>query len=173
MISEMANKHIITVERFKELARPTSKHIDDGEVLTFIRECEDIYIIPAIGLARFKALQEEDGELQNITLLDGGEFKDKCGELKRCSGLRLAIAYFVYAKMIMADGGMLTRTGLMQHNDSYASREDDKNRVRMYNDAMEVAEAYLGSCMAYLKSVENESIKPVRGTRIRIHAIGE
>ena len=152
----MANEHLITVERFKELARPTSKHIDDGEVQTFIRECEDIYIIPAIGLARFKALQEDEQEPKNITLLDGGEFEDKEGNLKKCSGLRLALSYFVYAKMVMSDGGLLTRTGLMQHN-----------------DAMEVAETYLGSCLAYLKSVEGEEIKPVRGTRIRIHSIGE
>lgn len=169
----MANEHLITVERFKELARPTSKHIDDGEVQTFIRECEDIYIIPAIGLARFKALQEDEQKPKNITLLDGGEFTDKGGGLKKCSGLRLALSYFVYAKMVMSDGGLLTRTGLMQHNDSYASREDDKNRVRMYNDAMEVAETYLGSCLAYLKGVEGESVKPVRGTRLRIHAIGD
>lgn len=169
----MENEHLITVERFKELARPTSKHIDDEEVQTFIRECEDIYIIPAIGLARYKALQEDKSESTNVTLLDGGEFEDKEGRLKKCSGLRLALSYFVYAKMVMSDGGLLTRTGLMQHNDSYASREDDKNRVRMYNDAMEVAETYLGSCLAYLKSVEGEDIKPVRGTRIRIHSIGE
>lgn len=169
----MANEHLITVERFKELARPTSKHIDDGEVQTFIRECEDIYIIPAIGLARFKALQEDEIEPKNITLLDGGDYEDKEGILKKCSGLRLALSYFVYGKMVMSDGGLLTRTGLMQHNDSYASREDDKNRVRMYNDAMNVAETYLGSCLAYLKSVEGEEIKPVRGTRIKIHSIGE
>lgn len=173
MINIMVNEHLITVERFKELARPTSKHIDDGEVQTFIRECEDIYIIPAIGLARFKALQEDEQEPKNITLLDGGEFTDKGGGLKKCSGLRLALSYYVYAKMVMSDGGLLTRTGLMQHNDSYASREDDKNRVRMYNDAMEVAETYLGSCLAYLKGVEGESVKPVRGTRLRIHAIGD
>ena len=169
----MANEHLITVEKFKKLSRPTSKHIDDGEVQTFIRECEDIYIIPAIGLARFKTLQEDEEEPKNVTLLDGGEFKDKEGKLKKCSGLRLALSYFVYAKMVMSDGGLLTRTGLMQHNDSYASREADKNRVRMYNDAMEVAETYLGSCLAYLKSVEGEDVKPVRGTRTRIHAIGD
>lgn len=169
----MENEHLITVERFKELARPTSKHIDEGEVQTFIRECEDIYIIPAIGLARFKALQEDKQEPKNITLLDGGEFTDKEGRLKKCSGLRLALSYFVYAKMVMSDGGLLTRTGLMQHNDSYASREDDRNRVRMYNDAMGVAETYLGSCLAYVKNIEGEEVKPVRGTRMRIYSIGE
>lgn len=52
----MENKHLINVEQFKQLARPTSKHVDEDEVKTFIRECEDIFIIPAIGLDVYKAL---------------------------------------------------------------------------------------------------------------------
>lgn len=71
----MENKYLITVEEFKELARPTSRHIDEGEVLTFIRECEDIYIIPAIGLACYKEVQEEKDE--DIILLDGGDLRTK------------------------------------------------------------------------------------------------
>lgn len=169
----MVNEHLITVDMFMELTRPTSKHIDYGEVETFIRECEDLYIIPAIGLERFKNLLRDRKEDKYIKLLDGGEYEDKGGILKKCSGLRCALAYFVYGKMAMSDGGMLTRTGLMQHNDSYASREDDKNRVRRYNDVMEIAETYLGSCLAYLKSVDGDGVRPVRGTRIRIHSIGE
>lgn len=169
----MENKHLITVEDFKKLARPTSKHIDEEEVNTFIRECEDIYIIPAIGLARYKALQDGDQGEEKKTLLEGGEYRDKEGKLKKCSGLQLTLSYFVYGKMVMSDGGLLTRTGLMQHNDSYASREDDKNRVRQYNDAMEVAETYLGSCLSYLKEISGEKVRPVRGTRLRIHSIGE
>lgn len=169
----MANEHLITVERFKELARPTSKHIDDGEVQTFIRECEDIKIIPAIGLERFKKLINDPEDSRNKTLLEGGEYNDKCGKLKRCVGLQTAVAYFVYAHMVMVDGGMLTRTGLMQHNDSYASREDNKNRVRLYDDAMNTAETYLSTCLAYIKATEREDINPVRGTRIRFYAIGD
>lgn len=168
----MVNEHLITVDLFMKLTRPTSKHIDYEEVETFIRECEDLYIIPAIGLERFKNLLRDRKEEKYIKLLDGGEYEDKEGTLKKCSGLRFALSYFVYAKMIMSDGGLLTRTGLMQHNDSYASREDDKNRVRRYNDVMEIAETYLGSCLAFLKSVEGDKIKPVRGTRVRIHSIG-
>lgn len=167
----MENKHLITVEEFKELARPTSRHIDEGEVLTFIRECEDIYIIPAIGLACYKEVQEEKDE--DVILLDGGDFTDKDGKLKRCAGLRLTLSYFVYAKMAMVDGGLLTRTGLMQHNDSYANRESDKSRLKMYNDAMEVAETYLGTCLTYIRSRSKEDVAPVRGTRVRVHAIGE
>lgn len=168
----MANKHILTVDEFRELARPTSKHIDVEEVLTFIRECEDMFIIPGIGLSRFKRLLEDSLSVDDKILLSGGEYKDEKNTLYKCSGLKLALSYFVYAKMTMADGGMLTRTGMMQHNDSYASREEDKNKVRRYNEAMNVAESYFNSCLAYIKSKETD-IKPVRGTRLRVHAIGD
>ncbi|MCI6672429.1 MAG: hypothetical protein PUG96_02425 [Prevotellaceae bacterium] len=172
----MESKHILTVEEFKELARPTSKHIDDLEVITFIRECEDIFIIPAIGLRRYKALKEDVLSEENRILLEGGEYEIN-GDLKKCAGLQIALSYFVYAKMIMSDGGLLTRTGLMQHNDSYASRGDDKNRVRRYDEVMNVAEEYFTTCLAYIKAIEkkcdNGKFGRVRGTRIRIHSIGE
>ena len=172
----MENKQILTVEKFKELARPTSKHVDDVEIITFIRECEDILIIPAIGLKRYKALLSEHLNVENKILLEGGEYEDN-KTLKKCAGLQIALSYFVYAKMIMSDGGILTRTGLMQHNDSYASRSDDKNRVRRYDEVMNVAEAYLSTCLAYLKTKESKCDSTgsgrVRGTRVRIHSIGE
>jgi hypothetical protein len=169
----MENNHLLTVEQFKTLARPTSKHVDDDDIMTFVRECEDITIIPAIGLARYKALIEAPDDEANKVLLVGGEYQDKKGEQKRCAGLQLALSYYVYGKLVMVDGGMLTRTGLMQHNDSYASREDDKNRVRLYNDVMNTAETYLASCVAYIHATTDESVKPIRGARLRIHAIGE
>ena len=40
---------IITVEQFRELARPTSIHLDESEVDIYIREAEDASIIPAVG----------------------------------------------------------------------------------------------------------------------------
>lgn len=171
------NKHLITVDQFKKLARPTSRHIDDVEVLQFIRECEDVFIIPAIGLRTFKRLFDADLRADDITLLEGGEYTDNCDVLRKCAGLQRTLAYFVYAKMIMSDGGLLTRTGMMQHNDSYASRGNDKNRVRRYDEVMNIAEAYLSSCVAFRRNHEgnccgrNEG--SVRGTRLVVHSIGD
>ena len=67
----MANKHILTVEEFKELARPTSKHVDEDEVIAFVRECEDIHIIPAVGLEKYQALLEESISEPDKILLEG------------------------------------------------------------------------------------------------------
>ena len=67
------SKHLLTGDQFKELARPTSLHVDDKEINAYVRECEDVHIIPAIGYARFKQLTEsEDLSDADKVLLEGG-----------------------------------------------------------------------------------------------------
>lgn len=174
----MESKHILTVEEFKELARPISKHVDEDEVKAFIRECEDMNIISAVGLETFEALTEDELDEAHDILLNGGTWTvSVCGCEKdrkmKCAGLKTALSYFVYAKMIQSDGGIITRTGMMRHNDEHASHTDDKNRVRRYNDVMNVAEEYLSGCLMYWKSVKGEEVRPVRGSRVHIHAVGD
>lgn len=176
------NKHLLTGAEFKELARPTSLHVDDTDITAFVSECEDMHIIPAIGYEKFKTLVTEDElSTEDKTLLNGGEYMSKAtqcgcedatgGKLTYCKGLKKALAYFVYAKMLRADGSLLSRAGFMQHDDQYAKHVDD-SKLKQYNDVMAVAEQYLASCLAYIKSITG-SVPPVRGTRCRIHAIGE
>ncbi len=176
----MNREHLISLDGFRELARPTSAHVDAKEIDKYIEECEDVYIIPAVGLEVFKRLTGDiEREMPEHTLLNGGEWMDEpcgCGDgvLKKCHGLRKALAYFVYARMIQNDGSIMTRTGLMQHNDEYASRSDDRNRVRKYDEVMNVAEMYLSSSLAYLRHMTKScKVGKVRGTRLTIHAIGD
>jgi len=176
----MNRAHLLGLAGFRELARPTSAHIDERELNKFIEECEDIYIIPAVGLSMFRQLCDSDINdiMPEYILLNGGDWsKDKCGcepALMHCHGLRKALAYFVYARLIQNDGSIMTRTGLMQHNDEYASRSDDKNRVRKYNEVMQVAETYLSTSLAYLKHLAGGcQTGKIRGTRLHIHAIGD
>jgi hypothetical protein len=70
-------EHLITIDEFKELARPTSIHVDESEVTAYIRESEDMNIIPAIGYDRYKRLLADDASTlsdDDKTLLSGGEY---------------------------------------------------------------------------------------------------
>ena len=174
--------HLLTVEEFRQLARPTSKHVDVEEVRAFIREVEDMTIIPAFGLDVFERLTGEELDDNEKILLDGGTWVqsvvDRCdgqnGLRRKCSGLKTALAYFVYGKMLQSDGGIVTRTGVMRHDDEYASHVDDKNRVRRYNDVMNVAESYLSGCLQFWKNVKGcGSVGQVRASRVHVHAIGD
>lgn len=183
-------KQLITVEQFRELARPTSVHLDEDEVKSYIRECEDANIIPAIGYDRFKAATEQgdwgDSVLDGFSpdvFLDGGEYKvtenSPCGnetkaKTKYTSGIRKALAYFAYARLYRADGTIVSRAGGMRHRDDYSDHVQDSGGNKQYNDIMEMAESYLSSALEYLKAYTRKGeVKPQRGTRAHIHAIGD
>ncbi len=178
------HKHLISVGECLALARPTSIHLDDDEVQAYINECEDMHIIPAIGFANFnKAVESEsftdvfDDTFSASVWLDGGAFVvTDCGcqdgRTEWCAGLRKTLAYYVYAKMLRADGTIIARAGAMRHNDQYA-QHIDPNR-KQYDDVMNVADRYLAGCMLYTKqhSTECGAVRPVKGTRANIKAIG-
>lgn len=170
-------EHLITTEEFKQLARPTSIHLDDAHVIAYITEVEDANIIPAIGYEAYKAIIEAE-ELtpeQNI-LLNGGEFEGTNGRpcaqssLQRCKGLKATTAYYAYARMLRADGAIVSRAGFMQHEDEY-SRHFDDSKLKQYNDVMDIAERYLASCLAYLNTIQ--PTPKAKGSRARIYAIGD
>lgn len=180
-------KQLITVEQFRALSRPTSAHLDEEEVNAYIRECEDCFIIPAIGYANFKGATGTstwgdtfDATFNPQTLLDGGEwssvesdeFGNKITRAYYCNGIRKALAYYVYAKLLRADGTIISRAGSMRHRDDNGDHIDD-SKLKQYNDVMNIAERYLGDCLAYLKRhVRNRQVSKVRGSRVHIHAIG-
>ena len=192
----MEKKHLITPQQFVELARPTSTHLDDAEVLAYIDECENMFIIPAIGYGNFEhavnlpeMLGDEstfdktfDGTFDDLfepnIWLDGGSFEkcDGCGcgtsERGWCVGLRKTLAYYVYARMGRSDGSIVARAGYMRHNDQYADHV--QKDVRQYNDVMSTAEAYLAGCLEYAKChTIDKKITPVRSSRAAIKAIGD
>lgn len=188
MMKQVNRTPLITFEQFRELARPTSTHLDEGDVLSFVRECEDERIIPAIGWGNFKSslgLREWDRTFDDSFTpdlwLDGGEWSheeiDEDGKKFEksyyCCGVRKALAYFVYAKMLRADGTIISRAGTMRHRDDYSDHIDEP-QLRQYNDAMNMAERYLSECLFYLQvHKKSRQISPQRGSRAKIHAIGD
>lgn len=181
---------LIWPEQFRELARPVSIHTDDDEIAQFIRECEDLFIIPAVGWPTLKLATMTDPceadwgtvyaeGFDAAVLLDGGEYVpgggssvcDGNGETRYCNGLRKALAYYVYAKMLRNDGNILARAGAMQHQDQYAYHTNDPE-LKRYNDTMSIAEKYLGECIEYA-NMYKQAKRTVRGSRARIIAVGD
>ena len=92
------------------------------------------------------------------------------GEKRYCNGLRKALAYFVYAKMLRNDGNIIARAGAMQHQDQYAYHTND-GELKRYDDTMTIAEKYLGECLEYANRHNNKN-RTARQTRCRIIAVG-
>lgn len=185
----MDRKQLITVEQFRALARPTSVHLDQDEVNAYIRECEDSNIIPAIGWERFKAAtglgdwgSSVMADFTPDVFLDGGEYevKNHCNcegetkETKYTSGIRKALAYFVYARLLRADGTIVSRAGGMRHRDDYSDHVKDVSSNNQYDDAMNMAQSYLTDALLYLKAYTKQGeVKQPADRRVQIKAIGD
>lgn len=186
MPKTMERKTILTYEDFRLLARPTSSHIDREDVMTYIQECEDEKIIPVFGWRYYKAATGIDGAWDEClkdtfrpdVLLNGGEWEEiiinngiKTIKLYYTNGLKKAIAYFVYAKLLRADGTIVSRSGAMRHRSDESDHVDD-SKLRQYNDTMSLAEMYLSESLNYLHNHTRKKMPIARGTRARIHSIG-
>lgn len=194
-------KHLLNFDEFRLLARPTSKHLDEDDVVNAISECEDVFIAPAIGLGVYNLLVTEYTEQNPLpdnlqVLWTGGYWAiDDSGTLvfdktfdptfatnyqnvKVCHGLKKCLAYYAWSKLMREDGAVVTRSGSLHHVDAYGERLEQKERHARYNDNTNVAEQYLSSCLDYLKQITGDASccqgKPViRGHRARVHAIGD
>lgn len=176
---------LITVDEFRTLARPVSLHLDAEAVQQYIRESEDASLIPATGWELYKFLTVEGTEKPQALAesfdpkiaTDGGEWTETSDRgyqtLRLCNGLKKALAYFTYARLQRADGNILSRAGAMRHRDERADHTDDQ-KLKQYNDIVDMAERYLSDTLYYIKKNTKEATqKPAQARRASIKAIGD
>lgn len=84
-------------------------------------------------------------------------------------GLRVALSYFVFAQNLMSGDIESTRFGSVIKNDDYSSRISSRERSDAYNNAMEVANAYLQECVAFCREVG--LIKVVGKTKLAVGGV--
>lgn len=146
-------QYLITYDEVPLLARGMSMHIEQEKIETYIRESEDIDIKPVLGDALFIDIQENPNKYD--LLINGGMYEDKGGK-HVMTGLKTALAYYSYARLVKNGDGNVTRYGFVNKEDEYSSRSDSKERVMAYNDAFSIADSYMKECVLYLKSHKSE-----------------
>lgn len=166
-------EHLITYSEVLALSRPTSIHLSEEDVNTFIDESEQMEIIPAIGADLYLNILED--ETKHEVLLNGGNYTGADGKKRIFKGLKTALAYYVYAKMVKNDGRILGESGFLSHNDEHASRIEEKQKYVSYNDALNVARRYLSDVLEYLKSTQEgfDRTAKVKNNGVRFIAIGD
>lgn len=143
---------IINPEWLKEIGRPMG-NIDNRQVMAYIAEAEQLLVKPVLGDALLIALKEDSIEDERYTLLlDGGVYEAEDETIHSFMGLRMAVAYYVYAQNIMVGDYQSTRFGMVVKNDDYSDRLSAKERSDAYNNALEVAHQYMDDCVEYCKS---------------------
>ena len=168
--------YLITTDEVSKLARTMSVHIDTEKIETYIRESENIDLKSALGDTLF--LDVKDHPDNYSELLNGGSYNAKCGGKRSFVGLKTALAYYTYARMVKNGDGNVTRFGFMNKGNEYSSHSDFKEKLMAYNYAFSMADRYLKECVRYLND-NRESFPLYRGNggltanRVTCRVLGE
>jgi hypothetical protein len=153
-----------------------SVHIDEDKIETYIRESESIDIKSALGDELYLDVKEHSEKYE--LLLYGGTYEDNRGEKKMFMGIKTALAYYTYARIVKNGDGNVTRYGFVQKEDEYSSRPDIKEKVMAYNDAFSIADRYLKECVLFLNEKNDEyplykGLGMMKVNRIKSKLIGD
>lgn len=130
------------------LARPCLA--DDKEAERFIEEAERIDVAPQIGAEIYLKIKESPRDYED--LLTGGVWRTEGGQTQVFAGLRVALAYYAYARIVKNGGHVASRFGFTEKRDEYSNHVELKQRTAEANDAYDVACEYMRGCVAYIKA---------------------
>ena len=149
-------RNFITYEDISRLARPCTTEPELAEAM--IAEAQRVELKPRLGDALYVAVGEDDKNGRFRTLLDGGQWKDRCGETRLLTGLRTALAYYALARIIR-DGNIMPSTyGAVIKDDQYSVEAEKAERQRQYRELFAHADSYMAEVLQYLS--HNRGIFP-------------
>lgn len=170
--------HLITVNDVFALSRNNSGQLNPREVETYIDEAEQLDIKPTIGTALYlRLLSNSENTSDNDLLLNGGTYSNADITIIY-PGIRKALAYYVYGRIVKNGGRTATRFGFVEKRDDYSSQVDYRERLNSANDATLVADSYMKETLNYIQlSGKYPEYKNCNGgmknRRVTIKAIGD
>ena len=141
-------KAIITLSDINALARTC--HADESIAASLIAEAERQDIKPKIGDALYLQITRDEVPAAFDTLLNGGEWQQRCGTIRYLTGLRTALAYYAYARIIRDGNIQSTRFGAVIKTEDNSAESERAERQRQYREAFTTADGYMSEVMEYL-----------------------
>lgn len=191
---------IITVEdirRYREIAANTQRN----RVEIFIRETEELDIIPLLGVDEYRRLSEYSsagfllgssvlgynslgggavGPLltpEEQMLLDGGQYVDSCGCMRRFAGLKAAEAYLTFARFIRTHPLQVTPYGVVVKEGDDSMPASAQGIAAVSKDSEKIGRQYLADAVRYWREVSGAKCAacqpPVTASRRKFVAIGD
>ena len=158
---------MITSIKDIEKILPVGMNTRDARILQFMEQSEKTWLLPAIGAAKYEAL--DTGTETDAVLTDGGYYdREWCAGTVRkwCGGIKKAVAYYTYALLLLNGNVNITAFGIVSRNGSYSQATDaalvDKQAASMRNTAegilQECADYLSGGCKADGKIIKKVSV---------------
>ena len=164
------NKLLITREDIDRECRPCNAQ--DALVDRCIEEAQNLDIIPAIGADWWLRILDRNDDAVATLLWEGGIYRDTCGNAHIFAGLRKALLYYAYGRIVRSSGGVSTRFDFVVKADQYSDSADLQAKVQAYNEAFANADTYKAQCLAYLNTSETCCKRKMVNNRLSVKKIG-
>ena len=165
------NKLLITREDIDRECRPCNAQ--DALVDRCIEEAQNLDIIPAIGADWWLRVLDRNDDAVATLLWEGGIYQDTCGNAHIFAGLRKALLYYAYGRIVRSSGGVATRFDFVVKADQYSDSADLQAKVQAYNEAFANADTYKAQCLAYLNTSETCCKRKMFNNRLSVKKIGQ
>lgn len=164
------NRLLITREDIDRECRPCNAQ--DALVDRCIEEAQNLDIIPAIGADWWLRVLDRNDDAVATLLWEGGIYKDTCGNAHIFAGLKKALLYYAYGRIVRSSGGVSTRFDFVVKADQYSDSADLQAKVQAYNEAFANADTYKAQCLAYLNTSETCCKRKIVNNRLSVKKIG-
>lgn len=165
------NRLLITREDIDKECRPCNAQ--DALVDRCIEEAQNLDIIPAIGADWWLRVLDRNDDAVATLLWEGGIYQDTCGNAHIFAGLRKALLYYAYGRIVRSSGGVATRFDFVVKADQYSDSADLQAKVQAYNEAFANADTYKAQCLAYLNTSETCCKRKMVNNRLSVKKIGQ
>ena len=122
------NQLLISREDIDKECRPCNAQ--DALVDRCIEEAQNLDIIPAIGADWWLRILNREDDADAMQLWFGGIYTDTCNQSHIFAGLRKALLYYAYARVVRSSGGVSTRFDFVVKADQYSDSADLKANLR-------------------------------------------
>ena len=164
------NQLLISREDIDKECRPCNAQ--DALVDRCIEEAQKLDIIPAIGADWWLRILNREDDADARQLWDGGIYTDTCNQSHIFAGLRKALLYYAYARVVRSSGGVSTRFDFVVKADQYSDSADLKAKVQAYNEAFATADGYKAQALAYLNTIAKCCKRRITNNRLSVKKIG-
>lgn len=162
---------LVTRQDINDEVRPTSA--DEALVDRCIEEAQSLDVIPTIGADWWLRVLDRENDAVALLLWTGGLYTDTDGQARIFAGLRKALLYYSYARLVRSQGGTSTRFDFVVKADQYSDSADLKAKVQAYNEAFSNADNYMAQCLLFISDGDacNKGRK-LRNNRLAVKKIG-
>lgn len=126
---------------------------DRNDIVRAIEEATQLDVLPLVGGATLERLYTMD-PLSEVFV--GGRFVDDCGAEREFAGLRKAMAYYTWARLVKTNSHRLTRFGYVRKSGDSSAPVSWEERQADYHDAFAIAQGMLEGTLAYIKANEKD-----------------